>query len=272
MNFNLFKSESNLAFPRCEHRSPSGRQCSQPVCTTDPRFCGTHKPTPQQLASAELAQAAGTLSSREDVYRLLTAVTLNRISGRISPKEASVYAYLGQQLLRGLREIDHFQQLQSEREERNRIPEDFGWSLPRPDRSDPPAPAQTESVNSSAQIPQNSPSNSTPATSSTSAPVAAASSPESLTSSTSFSSSTSNPPAAAPPSKSSTSSTTLSSKIPPPPFDPRHFYPLDPTLPRGAQDHSRNIPPPDEAECRRLAARRGLDFNRPRTQFPGAHR
>src|SRR6202007_503190 len=47
INLSFFKSESKLAFPRCEHRSPSGRQCSQPVCSSDPRFCGTHKPTPE---------------------------------------------------------------------------------------------------------------------------------------------------------------------------------------------------------------------------------
>ncbi len=66
MNLNFFKSEPKLAFPRCEHRSPSGRQCSQPVCTTDPQFCGTHKPTPEQLTTAELTEAAGTLSSPDE--------------------------------------------------------------------------------------------------------------------------------------------------------------------------------------------------------------
>src|SRR4029077_4959878 len=111
MNLNFFKSESQT-FPRCEHRSPSGRQCSQPVCTTDPRFCGTHKPTPDQLAAAELTEAAGTLSSPDEVHRFLKAVLLNPVRGRITPKEASVYSYLCQNLLRSLREIDHFQQLQ----------------------------------------------------------------------------------------------------------------------------------------------------------------
>ena len=260
MKFNLFKSEPKLAFPRCEHRSPSGRQCSQPVCTTDPRFCGTHKPTPEQLASAELTEATGTLSSREDIYRFLKAVTLNRVRGRITPKEASVYAYLGQQLLRGLREIDHFQQLQSEREEHNRPPREITWTLPRPDRSDPSEPATTESTQPAAQTPQISASNSTdadktnptPAESATPVPVVAVSPSESPT--------------------SSTSSTSSPSKIPTPPFDPRHFYPIDPTLPRGSQNLDLNIPPPDEAECRRLAARRGLLFNRRRPTSPGALR
>ena len=200
MNFNLFKSEPKLAFPRCEHRSPSGRQCSQPVCSTDPRFCGTHKPTPEQpcpessrrVATVELTEAAGTLSSPEEVHRFLKAVLLNRVRGRITPKEAAVYSYLCQNLLRSLREIDHFQELQSEREERNRpstwnvptgLRPDELWRLPRPDRSEPARRSLGEGGSST-------------------------------------------------------------SKTPPPTFDPHHFYPLDPTLPRGAQDHSRNIPLP----------------------------
>ena len=247
MKFNLFKSEPKLAFPRCEHRSPSGRQCSQPVCSTDPRFCGTHKPAPEQLMAAELTEAAGTLSSPDEVHRFLKAVLLNRVRGRITPKEASVYSYLCQNLLRSLREIDHFNELQAEREERNRPPREFTWTLPRPDRSDPSEPATTESTQPAAQTPQISASNSanadktnpTPAESATPVPAVAASSSE-----------------------SSTSSTSSPSKIPTPPFDPRHFYPIDPTLPRGSQNLDLNIPPPDEAECRRLAARRGLLFQR----------
>jgi len=262
MKFNFFKTDSKLAFPRCEHRSPSGRQCSQPVCTTDPRFCGTHKPTPEQLASAELTEAAGTLSSPDEVHTFLKAVLLNRVRGRITPKEASVYSYLCQNLLRSLREIDHFRELQSEREERNRISQSIGWSLPRPDRSDPPEPV--------AQIPENSASNSTPDATPGPSPVAAT--PAQSTVSTK---SAAPIPAAASSSESftsSTSSTSLTSKTSAPPFDPRHFYPIDPTLPRGSQNLDLNIPPPDEAECRRLAARRGLLFNRRRPTSPGALR
>jgi hypothetical protein len=237
MNLNFFKSESKLAFPRCEHRSPSGRQCSQPICTTDPQFCGTHKPTPEQLTTAELTEAAGTLSSPDEVHRFLKAVLLNRVRGRITPKEASVYSYLCQNLLRSLREIDHFQQLKSERVDRTRIPENLGWSLPRPDRSDPPAPV--------AQIPESSTANSTAVATPVTSPAIANLTPESIPPT----------PAAKPP-------VSIIPPTPTPPFDPSHFYPFDPTLRRGSQNPDRNIPPPDEAECRRLAARRGLLFNR----------
>jgi len=264
MNFNLFKSESKLAFPRCEHRSPSGRQCSQPVCTTDPRFCGTHKSTPEQLTTVELTEAAGTLSTPDEVHRFLKAVLLNRVRGRITPKEASVYSYLCQNLLRSLREIDHFRELQSEREERNRIPENFGWSLPRPDRSDyPEATSSNSLVHSTAIAAENVAAGSCPehregsarlplpaeSPAATSAPVSA-SSPISSASDAAV--------AIAPPMPS----ISILPPTPNPPFDPSHFYPFDPTLKRGSQNPDLNIPPPDEAECRRLAARRGLLFNR----------
>ena len=279
MNFNLFKSEPKLAFPRCEHRSPSGRQCSQPVCSTDPRFCGTHKPAPEQITTAELTEAAGTLSSPDEVHRFLKAVLLNRVRGRITPKEASVYSYLCQNLLRSLREIDHFHELHSERAERNRpstwnvptgLRPDELWHLPRPDRSDPPEPTPAEPiivVNSAATdlgnvgaalgrppLPAES---ATPTTSPTNSPASASST----------SSTASNPPI-------SSSKPTIS-VIPPtpaPPFDPRHFYPLDPTLRIGPQNPDRSIPPPDEAECRRLATRRGLPFKRTPHAYPGAPR
>lgn len=257
MKFNLIKSESNLAFPRCEHRSPSGRQCSQPVCSADPRFCGTHKPTPEQLATTELTEAAGTLSSPEEVHRFLKAVLLNRVRGRITPKEASVYSYLCQNLLRSLREIDHFQELQSEREQRNVSPE-LLWHLPRPDRSDPPESAANVSVSVQPLA--------------TPAPLAVASSPKTSTQPPAQSVAAKSPDCAKSESSTSfTSSTSLTSPIPPPPFDPRHFYPIDPTLPRGSQNLDLNIPPPDEAECRRLAVRRGLDFKRRSPTHTGAH-
>jgi len=256
MNLNFFKSESKLAFPRCEHRSPSGRQCSQPVSATDPRFCGTHTPTPEQLA-AELTEAAGTLSSPDEIHRFLKAVLLNRVRGRITPKEASTYSYLCQNLLRSLREIDHFNELQAEREERNRPPRPSTWHVPRAIRSDDPAPSQAGSTNPTAQLSESSSS------SPTSAPDKAAPTPAE---------STAPAPAAASPSESLTSSSSLTSSTSNPVFDPRHFYPIDPTLPRGSQNLDLSIPPPDEAECRRLAARRGLLFNRRRPNFPGALR
>jgi hypothetical protein len=294
MNLNFFKSEPKLAFPRCEHRSPAGRQCSQPVCTTDPRFCGTHKPTPEQpcpessrrVASAELAQAAGTLDSPEDVHRLLKAVTLVRIRGLISPKEAGVYSYLCQTLLRAHRELAYHQELQSERDERSRPPRESKWNVPSGIRTDPPDPAPAESrvaqqpaissENVRAGVPALSltegarlplPAETVTATAEPNSAISVAKkSPaaSSLNASTPLNSSTSSP-------NSSTPLNSSTSFSPPPDFY-NHFYPIDPSIPPDKQDKSKNIPPPDEAECRRLAARRGLLFNRRRPAYPGAHR
>ncbi|HKM66589.1 MAG TPA: hypothetical protein VJX70_05425 [Candidatus Acidoferrum sp.] len=257
MNLSFFKSEPKLAFPRCEHRSPSGRQCSQPVCTSDPRFCGTHKPTPQQIATVELTEAAGTLSSPEEVHSLLKTVTLLRIRGLITPKEANTYSYLCQNLFRAQREIAFHQQLREERKERNRppqkisrhVPRESNWHVPSGIRPDPPTITSTEPA--VAQIATEPVGSGLPRPPLPSEPT---------------------PPTAVSPSESSTSLaslTSLTSKIPAPPFDPNHFFPIDPSIPATIQDKNKNIPPPDEAECRRLAARRGLLFNRRRPSYPG---
>ncbi|HKM68295.1 MAG TPA: hypothetical protein VJX70_14085 [Candidatus Acidoferrum sp.] len=263
MNLSFFKSEPKPAFPRCEHRSPTGRQCSQPVCTTDPRFCGTHKPTPQEIAAAELTEAAGTLSSPEEVHSLLKAVTLLRIRGLITPKEANTYSHLCQNLFRAQREIAFHQQLREERQERDRPPREFTWNLPRPDRDDPPTPTAAEpAAAQSPTEPVGSGLPRSPLPAEPTAPTVASSSSKSSPSSTNGNSSQ---PAAKP----STPLNCQTSPIPTPPFDPNHFFPIDPTIPATIQDKNKNIPPPDEAECRRLAARRGLLFNRRRPVYPG---
>ena len=137
---------SRSAFPRCQHRSPAGRQCSQPICSTSPEFCFTHKPKPEDLLIAELTEAAGALSNPEDIHRFLTRVTLLRIQGRITPRECSSYAYLCLILQRGQREIAFHQKLREERAERQadqaRSITSLSslWSISRPDRSDPSDP------------------------------------------------------------------------------------------------------------------------------------
>ncbi len=144
MILDLFKSEPKprTALPRCQHHSPAGRQCSQPVCSTSPHFCFTHKPDPDQLLIAELTEAAGSLSTPEEIHNFLKKVTLLRVQGRITPKESGNYTYLCQNLQRGLRDIAFHQKLRQERAEheaeQTRSKDPFcGWSLPRPDRSDP---------------------------------------------------------------------------------------------------------------------------------------
>jgi hypothetical protein len=154
MILDLFKSQSKpqTAFPRCQHLSPAGRQCSQPVCSTSLHFCFTHKTDPDQLLIAELTEAAGALSTPEEIHNFLKKVTLLRIQGRLTPKESGNYTYLCQFLQRGLRDIAYHQKLrqdQAEHEaEQASLKKVRSWSIPRPDRSDPsddlvqPAPAE----------------------------------------------------------------------------------------------------------------------------------
>src|SRR5579863_9222915 len=146
MILDLFKSQSKpqTAFPRCQHLSPAGRQCSHPVCSTSLHFCFTHKPDPDQLLIAELTEAAGALSTPEEIHNFLKKVTLLRIQGRLTPKESGNYTYLCQFLQRGLRDIAYHQKLrqdQAEHEaEQANLKKVMSWSIPRPDRSDPSDP------------------------------------------------------------------------------------------------------------------------------------
>jgi hypothetical protein len=154
MILDLFKSQSKpqTAFPRCQHLSPAGRQCSQPVCSTSLHFCFTHKPDADQLLIAELTEAAGALSTPEEIHNFLKKVTLLRIQGRLTPKESGNYTYLCQFLQRGLRDIAYHQKLrqdQAEHEaEQASLKKVRSWSIPRPDRSDP-----SDSPLPSAEIP-----------------------------------------------------------------------------------------------------------------------
>jgi hypothetical protein len=134
------------SLPRCTHTSPSGRRCRSSASAPESLFCLRHQPQPEKLAATELTRAAGTLSTPEEINRFLTRVTLLRIEGRLTPKEASNYAYLCLILQLGQRAIAFHQKLRDARleheAEQARIKAVRSWTLPRPDRSDPPKPAQ----------------------------------------------------------------------------------------------------------------------------------
>jgi hypothetical protein len=178
MILDLFKSapKPQTAFPRCQHHSPAGRQCSQPVCSTSLHFCFTHKPDPDQLLIAELTEAAGALSTPQEIHNFLKKVTLLRIQGRLTPKESGNYTYLCQFLQRGLRDIAYHHKLrqdQAEHEaEQASLKKARSWSIPRPDRSDPSDPPLP-----SAEIPHSDSSSVNSAQSSKSVSQSAASSP-----------------------------------------------------------------------------------------------
>jgi hypothetical protein len=148
MKLNLFSSPQKSALPRCAHLSPAGRQCTQPVCSSDPDYCFTHKPklpptpSPESLLAADLTQAAGSLNSPEDVNRVLTKIFLALIEDRISVKKAGILTYLAQNILRAQREIAFHQKLKADALRREEEAESnkscMGtYEIPRPKRDGP---------------------------------------------------------------------------------------------------------------------------------------
>ena len=158
----------------------------------------------------------------------------------------------------------------------------MSWSIPRPDRSGPSDPPDTATAESAANASSSESSSPEPETNLVGAGLVhtepRTACPESSRSARPLLDvahadthpNTTHPAAtvASPkPSESSSNPTTTeggTSTLPPDFYN--HFHPIDPSLPRGSQDLSKSIPHPDAAECRRLEARRGLNFNRRRSQ------
>jgi len=102
---------SSLNDSRCRHYTRNGRQCRLRVLDTQSGFCFRHaRPQPVQSDSDDLsADLLGQLSAFESaseinqfLARLLVLVT----KGRVSPRRASVLAYITNQLLHSHRAID----------------------------------------------------------------------------------------------------------------------------------------------------------------------
>ncbi len=103
---------TNLAVPssRCAYRTPSGRQCRQPV--SDPRssLCSRHRAQQQQIEAADyydhltrnfhdFQTAQGINHSLHNLYELLA-------QNRISARRAAVLSYISCLILRTLPQID----------------------------------------------------------------------------------------------------------------------------------------------------------------------
>jgi len=119
---------------RCRHYTDRGRRCQLPVVDRRSGFCFRHvKPQPSPSDSVDLsAELIGELSDFESALsinkflaNLLTLVT----KGRVSPRRASVLAYITNQLLHSHRAIDYDDQRHSDE------PVKIILDVPRPDRS-----------------------------------------------------------------------------------------------------------------------------------------
>jgi hypothetical protein len=141
------KSEPDTTIPpRCTFTTGRGHRCRMLALAGTP-FCFPHqpKPEPAPVIAPELAEGAGTLTSPEDVHRALTKIFQLLAEDRISLKEAGVFCFLSQNILRAQREIAIKQKLEEELEERNR-PRPCTWNVPTGIHPDSPTFTTTESA------------------------------------------------------------------------------------------------------------------------------
>ena len=124
---------SSTNTPRCRHYTDQGRRCQLPVVDTRSGFCFRHaKPQPAQSdsddLSVELLPELSEFSSGADIRQFLARLLIQVTKGRVSPRRASVLAYITNQLLHSHRAID-----------RENNPDDdhvnIILDMPRPDRS-----------------------------------------------------------------------------------------------------------------------------------------
>ena len=108
------KSQSSISAvldPRCSHRTAAGRQCRQLSADSRSGLCAHHRDLQRQKETDDLYRnllarcqnfqtAQGVNFALANIYRLLAA-------NRISPRRASVLAYLNSLLLRTLPAIDY---------------------------------------------------------------------------------------------------------------------------------------------------------------------
>lgn len=103
-------SNSILAPQRCQHLSPTGRQCCSPAAAPGSIFCVRHTSAapPQSVDfSAELLAGCGDFQRAEQINFSLIALYKLLARGRISPRQAAVLAYIGSLVLRSLKAVDY---------------------------------------------------------------------------------------------------------------------------------------------------------------------
>jgi len=103
-------TKSILAPPRCQHLSPTGRQCCSPAAAPGSTLCAGHAaaaPPPSVDFSAELLNGCGDFQRAQQINHSLIALYKLLAQGRISPRQGVVLAYIGSLVLRSLKAIDY---------------------------------------------------------------------------------------------------------------------------------------------------------------------
>jgi len=237
-------SSASPSRPRCSHKSQNGKPCRYSAMSGF-RFCKHHVPDDvppsDDALAAILAKAAGHLSCPEDVRRVMAAIFHALVQHRLSSKDAGVLCYIAQTILHSLRTSAYLDKAEAQLAaaappEDEAIPHDF-YGQPIVAYTPPQAAAD----NSASDTPptQESPKQGEAETPASAVPLACPATGDSGASASSTS------PA---------SSTSSFSPPPPRPPDLSHFFPWDPTLPRGLQDPHKNIAPPSQEELDRRNA------------------
>jgi hypothetical protein len=101
---------SNFTPERCQHRTRTGRQCRSSVAHPGSAFCNAHassEPSDSQDFVATLTKHACSFQNAQGINHSLGTLYRLLAQGRISPRRASVLAYISNLLLRSLTAIDN---------------------------------------------------------------------------------------------------------------------------------------------------------------------
>jgi hypothetical protein len=137
-------SPSSSNGSRCRHYTVNGRQCRLRVLDTHSGLCFRHLalseangagPPPAQSdsedLSPELLPQLSEFESAADVKDFLARLLVLVTKGRVTPRRASVLAYITNQLLHS--HSAFYRELHAQDDE----PQQIIFDLPRPDRSEP---------------------------------------------------------------------------------------------------------------------------------------
>ena len=121
---------------RCRHYTVSGRQCRLPVLDARSGLCFRHASPPpahsdSEDLSAELLPQLSEFESAADVKQFLARLLVLVTKGRVTPRRASVLAYITNQLLHSHSAFSR------EIREQDDQPQQIVIDLPRPKREDP---------------------------------------------------------------------------------------------------------------------------------------
>jgi hypothetical protein len=135
MNYETNNSSSSNG-SRCRHFTVNGRQCRLRVLDTRSGLCFRHaSPSPAQSdsedLSPELLPQLSEFESAADVKQFLARLLVLVTKGRVTPRRASVLAYITNQLLHS--HSAFYRELHAQDDE----PQQWIMDLPRPHRDDP---------------------------------------------------------------------------------------------------------------------------------------